>query len=363
MTELTVEKLIPGGDGLARLDGKVVFIPGTAPGDRVDVKILESKKGFSRGQVEKILDESSDRQAPFCPYFGTCGGCSWQHIRYESQLRIKKVMAAEIFQRAGLENIPEINLFSGPDQGYRCRVQFHRSSSGGWGFARRGSNDVVALDRCPLLTQGLNDFLQNPPSDTPQVDRLHLFGTDNEYWYRKSQTITQTVNGKLLHFQPELFFQSNILLLDQFLKEAAGGTEGKLFLDLYGGVGLFSSLLEDYFDRGILVESNRKTETWVKQNLSGRIRYIGKPLERWKEKPKGVDFTVVDPPRTGMAPQAIQWLCSLKSGSISYVSCDPVTQARDLAVFQQKGYRIVRISLFDFYPHTPHMETVVRLTL
>lgn len=362
MAVLTVEKLISRGEGLARLDGKVVFLPYTAPGDRVKVEITEEKKGYSRGKVLKLLEPSPDRQDPFCPYYETCGGCNWQHLRYESQKRIKKELLLEIFQRAGFEDIPAIEVFTGPDKAYRCRVQFQKADSGKWGFYRRRSKEVIALEGCPLLTGGLNSFLQSPPEDCDNSDRLNVYGDEKQYWYREDQEIQREVFSKNLQFKVNHFFQSNIYLLEEFVKKTTEKTKGSLFLDLYGGVGLFSSVLEDHFQQGFLVESNLKVESSVKKNLSDRVRFIGKPLERWKEKLSGVDFAVVDPPRAGMDPNAINWLCAAGPREIRYVSCDPVTQARDINLFKEKGYSLKELSLFDFYPHTFHMETVAVLT-
>ncbi|MDA3851208.1 MAG: class I SAM-dependent RNA methyltransferase [Spirochaetaceae bacterium] len=362
--KLRVEKLIAGGDGLARHQGKVVFLPGTAPGDLVEAEILEEKKGFSRAKVVEILENSQHRRQPFCHFYGRCGGCNLQHIDYSYQLQSKRDIFQETLKRLGGIEWDSIEVFSGPDRAYRNRVQFQPADQGHWGFRQRASHNVIALEECPLLVQGLNDFLSNPPEIPADEQRLQVYGTDSRYWLNPQEPIELSLLGKSIQFNSSLFFQSNLSMLEDFITHIIHGQKGEVFLDLYGGVGLFSLFLQDHFDRGIWVESFGPSKIQARENLSDRVELITKPLEKWKPT-KGLapDLAIIDPPRVGLAPQARKSLIALKPQRIVYVSCDPVTQARDLKEILGVGYNIDRVALFDFYPHTAHMETVVHLSL
>jgi len=364
LLNLTIEKLVPRGDGLARSEGKVIFLPMAAPGDRVEARITEEKKSYSRAEILRVLEASSQRQEPFCPHYGVCGGCNLQHIRYDQQLLLKEEMLRDGFQRIASVDLPELKIHSAKDQHYRNRVQFHRAEDHRWGFKQRGSNQVIPLDQCPLLVHGLNRFLSNPPAISSDIERLRLFGNEKNFWFDPDETIQMDIAGKSIQFNNRCFFQSNLQLLESFISSICSQEKGHLFLDLYGGVGLFSLFLKEHFHKGILVESNRQAAPWVKKNAGVTVEFIGKPLERWnRKKTDKPDFAVIDPPRSGMAPKALDNLFDWGIPHVCYVSCDPMTLARDTAKILKKGYRITESSLFDFYPHSSHMEMVIHFSL
>lgn len=362
MTEVVIEKIVAGGEGLARVDGKVLFVPMSAPGDRLSVEILQNKKGFARGRIDSILEASPLRQQPFCPYYKRCGGCDLQHLSYQAQLEQKTQILREVFRRQAGTELPGIEVLNGPDRGYRQRVQFHQDKDKNLGFKERKGRNIVPLNFCPLLMPALNRFLQDKPQ--VQGERFPLFGDDEKYFYTKEDEICLEVCGKEITFNVDCFFQSNGPLLNQFVSLIVDNHEGNSFVDLYGGVGLFSLFLQDNFDQGSWVESNASALTWAKKNLSEKLDLQNHGVEHWKiPKNQSIDFAVVDPPRVGMSAKALKKLINAKPQKICYVSCDPVTQARDVKYLLDQGYHIQRASLVDLYPQTSHMETVLHLKL
>lgn len=359
MIQLSVEKLVAGGEGMGRLDGKVVFLSYTAPGDLVRARITREKKGFSRAEVTEILEPSPLRVEPFCPHYESCGGCNLQHLQYKAQLEGKKQIFQETFKRMARQELPEINLFHGPDKAYRNRVQFHRSPEGGWGFRRRGSHQVEVLEECPLLKDACNRFLQDSPNTADETDRIQVFADDLHYYSGGEKEIKLKLLDKEIHFHSSLFFQSNVDLLESFIPYITEQQTGRLFLDLFGGVGLFSLFLQDHFQEGIHLESNRAVKEFARQNLQPNVSSVLSPLEDWKGPTETPDLMVVDPPRSGIHPRALSRMIRWKAPRIVYVSCDPVTQARDSKVLLEAGYKIRKAALFDFYPHTSHMESVI----
>jgi len=363
LIELSIEKLVAGGEGMGRLDGKVVFIPQTAPGDRVKARLTQEKKGFSRAELIEILEPSPSRTAPFCPHYGSCGGCNLQHIRYSDQVDLKKQIFTETFSRMARQELEEVELFTGPDRAYRNRVQFHSDGKGGWGFRQRGSHEVERLEACPLLKTPCKSFLAQPPESVSGKEKIQLFSSETQYYTGEEERIHLSLLEKQIFFHSTLFFQSNVNMLDRFIPYITEGQKGNLFLDLFGGVGLFSLFLQDSFEEGILVESNRKVKDFVQSNLRSAVKAVFRPLEDWKGPDIKPDFIVVDPPRSGIHPRALKRVIQWKAPTLLYVSCDPVTQARDSRLLLEAGYQIQKAALFDFYPHTSHMESVIHFSL
>ncbi|MCK5248509.1 MAG: class I SAM-dependent RNA methyltransferase [Spirochaetaceae bacterium] len=370
--EVDIEKLIPGGDGLARLDGMVVFIPGVLPGETVKARVVERKKGWAKTGSPEILKASPDRQTPFCPLFGRCGGCSWQHIAYSTQLESKAAFSREALLRQGgfsEGDIPEFRVTSSRPEGYRSRIRPIILPGGGAGFHSAGSDQAVPVPSCPVASAGVNRFFTETPPALESGTQLFVFGDEKNFWTEGIDGEARAeVAGKTFRFPPESFFQSNLLPLAElieFVMEDADHNGRACAMDLYGGVGLFGAFLADRFDRVIGVDRDRKSGDWWKLNVGPNGTFHPLSLENWagrriSNKP---DFIVIDPPRTGLSPSVRRVIARLKVPEIAYVSCNPVTQARDLKDLRDAGYKLVRYGVFDLYPQTPHVETVAILRM
>ncbi|MBF9018656.1 MULTISPECIES: class I SAM-dependent RNA methyltransferase [unclassified Oceanispirochaeta] len=361
------EKVVPGGDGLFRIEGKVVFVPAVLEGETADIELVQQGKKFSRGRVLQLHETSPYRVEPFCSYYGRCGGCNFQHISYEKQLELKTSFVREHFRKfSSLELAEDFYFAASEPRAYRNRVQFHKAADG-CGFKKRGSDSVIKLKSCPVLAPGLDKFLSS--SETIKKDREIFFGTDSEYWSgRERENISIELRGKNIQFRSDLFFQSNLSLLPEMLDYIVefsdeSKSDSNHAMDLYCGVGLFSVFLKETYNKITGIELNPETESYYVNNMKGSdFEFFGQSLEEWLTMHEGekTDFIIVDPPRTGLSPEVRQFLIRMKVPGLVYVSCDPVTQARDTKELIEGGYEIESARGFDFYPQTHHMETVVR---
>ena len=392
--ELSIEKLVQGGEGLARLaDGRVCFVRGGLPGERCRVELTAGKKDFARGRVVEVLEKSADRVQPKCPLYGKCGGCSLQHLDSAKQVTYLERVERENFKRIAHEELPaDFVIHQGEPWGYRNRARVvylgERDGHCRFGFRKQESNGVVPVDNCPVLTAGLNEFLKNAkPSEIfkglkhiPRDLDLNIFddGTGRVAYYyrgmlearkRESSVSCVKIGAKQIMSDASVFFQSNLSLLPRLVQSvreavdegiASGAASDEWLIDLFSGVGFFAALLQDKFKRITTVERDSLCLQYAKVNLSATdsVENVSAPAEEWLVK-NVVDIPatlIVDPPRTGLPPEALGAIVKSSVNRVIYVSCDPVTLARDFAKFRQAGFALKRAEGFAFYPQTPHLE-------
>ena len=383
-----------GGEGLARLpDGRVCFVRGGLPGERCRVELTAGKKDFVRGRVVEVLEQSADRAHPKCPLYGKCGGCSLQHLDCAKQVPYLERVERENFKRIAHEELPaDFTIHQGEPWGYRNRARVvylgERDGRCRFGFRKQESNGVVAIENCPVLTPGLNDFLKNArPSEIfkglkriPRDMELNLFddGTGRVAYYyrgmpeaRKRECAISCVKigTKQIKSDASVFFQSNLSLLPRLVQSvreavdegiASGAATDEWLIDLFSGVGFFAALLQDKFKRITTVERDGLCLQYAKVNLCGfcSVENVSAPAEEWLVKNVVVipATLIVDPPRTGLPPEALGAIVKSSVNRLIYVSCDPVTLARDFAKFRAAGFALKRAEGFAFYPQTPHLE-------
>jgi 23S rRNA (uracil1939-C5)-methyltransferase len=424
--EITIEKLIYGGEGLAHHEGSTVFVPFVLPAERVAAAPVEQKKKFIRARVERLLEPSPDRASARCPHFGVCGGCDYQHIPYDSQLKYKTEILRETLRRIGRIEWPgEITAHASPPWAYRNRAQWKVRPLGedgvgatAIGYFRANSTALCAVEDCAILSPLLLKTLLALrtaaaagmlPRELREIEAF-AGGNDSKLlitatfagFPARAQELVDKLRGALPEIESLLFhdptrermeldgpgyieceaagsmyrvghfsfFQVNRFLVGELARVVAEDeSEGRLALDLFAGVGLFSLPLAKRFARVIAVESNPAAARDLDANTSGRVARSGRVIEvrsadveeflaKLKEKP---ELVVLDPPRAGLTPGTIKHLARMGPARITYVSCDPPTLARDLVAFAKAGYDIAGIHLFDLFPQTFHMETVVSL--
>jgi 23S rRNA (uracil1939-C5)-methyltransferase len=377
---VTVEKLVFGGAGLARTEDGVVFVSGTAPGETVEIEITGKKGGTPHARPKKILRPSPARREPACPLYGRCGGCDWLHIAYPAQVECKKEMIAECMRRIGrIEHFPDPELFTAAESGYRRRAQLKKDAYGNAGFFARGTNDVVAVRRCPLLDDPLNGLLGRIADGTAvfpaAVKNLRTVAGDDGRVASSPPipgTTTESVavgaGNKTFKVKGGGFFQSNRFLLERLGTWASGITGGKRCVDLYGGCGFFSVMLADRFKEGVLIESNGAEAAAAGENFKRNGISHFRPLKGNAEEllrlagAQPADCLIVDPPRPGLTRRAREVAAELRPETIFYVSCDPSTQARDAGFFvNTAGYTVAHAAFFDLYPNTHHVESLLIL--
>ena len=387
-----MEKLVYGGEGLARLDGRVVFTPFVLPGERIRAQARQEKPGLVRAQAVEVLAPSPERVAAPCEYFARCGGCHYQHAPYDFQMQAKRAILVEELRRLGkIEPPGEIGIVQGEPWGYRNRAQLH-VENGRLGFREARSHRLCSIDHCPISSPGVNDAIRTLVSmqrdgrwprfvrslevftDERQV-QLNVLDTERPVARRffdwAAELIPGMVTGALdyegrFRVSSNSFFQVNRFLHDRLAEAALEGLEGETALDLYAGVGLFSMPLARQFRKVMAIESGGgavrdlqfNAERAGLANLKSEQRPAEEDLAGVSRAP---DRVVVDPPRAGIGKSVVERLLQVRPRQLVIVACDPSTLARDLSGLVGGGYRIAKMTLVDLFPQTFHMETVVRL--
>lgn len=416
---IITDKMIYGGNCLAKINGKTVFVVGALPGEQIQIQITGEKKDYIEAETVQILKASPYRRTAPCKIFGICGGCSLQYIEDSFQTQLRRDMLANIFNRAGITlpaaEMKNITCKSGSAWEYRSRFQFHDG-----GLISRSHTERILLDDCPVAVPEIQAYLHNTPSEVRPRGRVCMFadrrlqtdipgkmvigkeihsdannkpvmrrgkaipnkvrrrfsGTLAEPQYRCTVQLQTEIEGmtvsKNISFDVRGFFQSNLELLEQTITEVCSLAHGNHILDMYCGCGTFSAFLAHRFAHVTMVEHNRDALAYAEENMCGIPHSsFGVSGAKWVqeyaascEKEHGVFDTVfIDPPRSGIEAEVIQWLSKAKPAVIISLSCDPATHARDCARLLQAGYTLAKLELLDFYPQTSHIESLAVLHL
>jgi 23S rRNA (uracil1939-C5)-methyltransferase len=351
--ELRIESLAAGGDGVAHLEGRALFVPLTAPGDRVLARVTQVRPRFARAQLERVLEPGPGRREPPCPYFGRCGGCSWLHLREDEQQRAREAILRDALTRlARLESLPPIEHVRSPRAlGYRARARVAWDEAA-VGFRARGSHRVIDIGRCAVLdapTQlALEELRAHRPAGSGELS-IRGFGERIE------------VAGRSYQVGPGSFFQANGSLWERWLevvRELCG--RGRLAVELYAGVGFYTVDLAAAFERVVAVESSSAA---CDLRHNSRVHVVKAPSETWaKRELRGLapDLVLLNPPRVGCHPDVCDALAHSGAARVVYVSCEPSTLARDLARIG-RGFRPSRLIVLDALPQTHHVEAIAVL--
>ncbi len=381
--ELEIEKLVYGGDGLARLDGRVVMLPYVLPGERVRAREARTGSGFLRAELLEIDTPSPLREDAACPYFRRCGGCHYQHMSYAEELKQKAVILREVLRRIGkIDFSEEIAVVSGEPWHYRNRIQLH-IADGKVGYFRPESHELCAVESCPIASPALNTALARLNKALPHLGRfsatVELFTNETDMQVHVADKVpraardffdtlglTSPIEYDGLRVARLSFFQVNRFLVRPLIDAAVGDSQGDSALDLYAGVGLFARALAKRFRVVEAVESGNSSLRDLNKNAEHSDpawKAIGSTVEQYLPSVETTpDLILADPPRAGLGPSVIRELLRLRAPLLTLVSCDPPTLARDLAKLAP-AYRIGAITLVDLFPRTAHMEAVARLEL
>lgn len=367
-----IEKIIPGGEGIFRVDGRAGMVAGVLPGEEVEVTLPPRERGMLRGQLVRIVTPSQHRIQPPCPYAGTCGGCDWQHMPYELQLQQKELILRENLSRLAGSASEEISITVHRSEpwGYRSRVQVHQDSAGAWGFHQRGSNTVVPVEHCMVATEGINGEIRRlqEESSTPTTEGARQLLVDEADG--SEETVRCTVGDVEIVFDRRSFFQSNRPMLGELgnlLHQAVMEAKPDTVMDLYAGAGVLSALAlreATTVRRLIAVEQDPRNSAYIHQNLSQseipreHITVHTLPLEQGLSHVprRSPALVIVDPPRNGLSVPVRRWLLRSQVSRICYVSCDSASFARDLGQLHER-FSVKELHLLDFYPQTSQIET------
>jgi len=382
--EVDIERILPGGVGLAHAEGKTIFVPLAAPGDRLLINIERQQGNIFFASIHEILSPSSVRIEPPCPYFGRCGGCDFQQLNYEAQLSAKVEIVRDCLHRiAKLDPLPEISIHRSPDQWrYRARATWQvDEEKGTLGYYERASRRVCDVADCavlvPQLQKALSEVRATPFQEFPSGLK-HLEVATNgddislapEFANFQTRELELRVASEVYRYNAASFFQVNQQLLESLLSYSLQDARGISAIDLYCGVGLFTLPLARIFEDVVGIEANPVAARFARRNLQhaelGQAQVFTGTVGDWlsvnKAKNKAIDFVLLDPPRAGAESVVIKGVLDLAPAQISYVSCDPATLARDLKKLLHGGYRLDSIASFDMFPQTHHVETVARLS-
>jgi len=374
----TIKKIVQGGYGLAFYQGKTVFIPYTAPGDKVEFTVKKRKRNILFARLEELLEPSEKRIFPECPNFGKCGGCHLLHIDYPFEIETKKTMVKETLNRLGDIEADFSKVIPSPQRfGYRNSCIFRIGASWRPGFLEAESSWVVEFppQGCLLLPDRMREAISTIPRDSIPDSGQVMARTDkfgNVYFWGLAGIATppdalMESGGFLFPVKPEGFFQVNRFLNDNLIDLVCSlprKKKGKA-LDLYSGAGFFSLSLASKGFEVTGIEGNRDSHSSAvaaaKLNDIQGIRFIRGSVESEIARTGKADLIVADPPRAGMSRKVIDSIAGKKPEEVILVSCDPPTLARDLSRLAKKGYQVQEIHLIDMFPATAHTETVVLL--
>jgi len=426
--QLSIEKLVYGGDGLGHADGNTVFVPYVLPGEELRAEVSSRKKKLVWAKPLQILKPSAARTKPVCPHFGTCGGCHYQHADYAAQVRLKIEILRETLSRMGGVNwTGAVKVHTTEPLHYRNRAQWavRNANPRALGYYLPDSNAIIPIDRCDLLSPGLADAFSrlqeiardgSLPSEALEIEAfvdsadskialnvafkeftkpvaeltklfqdtvpsLHsvllLDQKKNRFELSGPGYLIQEAGGYQFRVSHLSFFQVNRFLVEDLLNTVIAGAKGDLALDLYAGVGFFTLPLTKTFQRVISVDANLSATRNLRENAdTADMSIVSQHVqteEFLKTATESPDFVVLDPPRAGLGQVSAQKLADLGPQEIAYLSCDPATLARDLAVLLQTPrkpadaaatahrYEIQSLDFFDLFPQTYHIETLVRL--
>ena len=371
-----------GGDGLARVDGFVVFVPFTLEGDIVEVEIREVKKKFLRGRLRKILTPSVHRAEALCPYFGKCGGCQYQHIAYKKQLEIKTQQVVDAFERVGgLKSPPVGRIIPSPRfYGYRGKGEYHVQPMAGKpaviGFLDVSGRRLVDIERCEIMDESINESCAAFRRSVAQADiypeesRLVLWSRENGNTDEAVDRVRRRVKERDFLAPRDGFFQANTSLVETLVDEVirlSAPSQADRVIECYCGSGLFSAFLAERCKSFAGVEIEEGAVECARENLRGlsnSVFFCGDVKDIlqgdfFRDEP--ADVIVMDPPRTGCEKDVLRAIAAMVPRKLVYVACDPVTQARDIAFFIQEGYGLKTVQPLDMFPQTKHIEAVALL--
>ena len=384
---LTLELTALGrqGEALAETgDGKPVFVFGGVPGETVTAEIVAERRGYAAARVVETLTASPHRVEPECRYFGACTGCQWQHIAYERQLEMKRELLADAFRRVGGLDVEPLPTLPSPDRlGYRNHARFTVSKEGGrLGYVHKERRRHVEVDECLLMAPWINEALaalQGRAAETTQLSLRYGVNTGDYLLQPTLQNPEIPLASGQKHYEEELlgrrfrvsspsFFQVNTRQAERMAElamEQLGLDGSQTVVDAYAGVAVFAVLMAGRAKRVIAVEESAAALADARVNVEGvpnvELRQARTEDALLELASAGADAVLLDPPRAGCMPGALDALLDAPPPRVVYVSCDPETLARDLAVLTAGPFRIEQAQPVDMFPQTHHVEAVVTL--
>ncbi|WP_276619909.1 23S rRNA (uracil(1939)-C(5))-methyltransferase RlmD [Syntrophomonas wolfei] len=412
----SIEGINHQGEGVARVGGKAVFVPQALPGEVVEIVITDNRARFARAQLVQLLEASPYRLTPLCPHYYECGGCAYQHAKYEEELVLKRQIVKDAIQRiAKIATVVEPVLSMPEPWHYRNKVTWHMAATGKQepvlGFFREASRQLVPISQCRLISEKMNcltarvkallPLIQPAPGSeitlressldhstmliwkglqrwpAPEIwpelsaisDSVVVIEKNTCHYISGPQRLLDKLGQVKFALSPEAFFQVNHCQAEEMIRLILSLVDfsGKTVLDAFCGVGSIALNLARQAERVIGVESYEPAIHDARCNAieAGiyNVEFIHGLCERAVARiDEPIDVIVLDPPRSGCKKELIQACSRISPREIVYVSCNPATLSRDLALFGQLGYHPLLIQPIDMFPRTYHVEVVVMMT-
>jgi len=402
---IRIDKIVVGGQGLGLWDGKAVFVPFVLPGERVAVKVMEDHSSFAKAALLEVLEASPERVDPICPLFGSCGGCQWLHVNYAFQVELKRGIFMETLKRIGRLDGANASVVSADHTlSYRTSCRLHVDEEGRTGYYGPGTREVVPLKGCPLhhpnidkvveaaatgLLKGADGLAVRCGDDGTTMasltasslkglpEEMGMLPCDGLFFngehIRGVQWVVRCLGDMVFHISPETFFQIHcemVSRLNSELRRVVANRASGSIVDVYGGTGIMGMSLCDLAEQVVCIElGKRASEDAVEAaRLNGVTNFrqleatAEAGLEILRRQGLSSSMVILDPPRLGCEKKVLQELILLGPETIVYVSCNPATLARDLAILKSAGWTPVDYVILDLFPQTFHIESITVLS-
>ena len=364
--QVTIEKLDHFGRGICHIDDKITFVKDSLPDEIVDISIYKETKKYNLAKVNKHLKTSTNRVNPPCKYYNICGGCHIMHMNYKTQLSFKENKVKEILKRyANIDNniIKDIEF---DDQfNYRNKLTLHNKDNK-LGLYKENSNDIVEIEKCLLVNDNINKKLSGLKKETIIDNKKIVIKGTNKIITSldKDDYLIEEISNKKFIVSKDSFYQVNYKLVSRLYDKAISYLKDKNYkkvLDLYCGTGTIGILASDYVKEVIGIEINKSSYQDALKNKElnniTNIEFINGKVEDHIDEFIDIDAVIVDPPRSGLDKYTIENIIKIRPQIVIYVSCDPITLARDIKLLDLK-YEAKEITPFDMFPNTHHCESV-----
>lgn len=394
---MIIEKLNHQGHGIGYINNKITFVSKSLPGDEVDVQITKKRPKYNEATIKRLMQSSKERITPDCPFFATCGGCDLLHLAYPKTLEFKVNKVQEILAKYANLNLP-LTIEGSPElNNYRNKITL-KIVNQQIGYFAEGTHKIVPINHCLLAMPAINEFIIDLPllkinngeitirCNYNQellivIDTKDVLKIDYQSFKKKHKIVGFIINQKVIqgegHFMEQInnhlfqvnydsFFQVNPAVLNLIANYCLTNIKSEqTLIDLYCGVGTFSIILANKFKNvyGLEIMSSAITNALINQkiNCQANIKYLLGDVKTTITKiNESINTILIDPPRSGIDEATINTILNLSPQTICYISCEPMTLARDLNCFQE-SYNISSIKLFDMFPYTNHVEVVCLL--
>lgn len=378
---LNIEKVAHGGFCVARHEGIVIFVRHALPNEKVEAQLISLAPGKKSwfAQTLKVINASKFRRNSPCLYFKSdgCGGCDWMHTSASYQRQLKLEVLIELLERLGkithAREICRMNDVDPEEKNWRTKIRVIANDKGELGFRKYRSSEIQVIDKCLIAAEEINKSLKEvgkkiSGSEIELIknnEEVIVLGKDS-----KNIKINRTVNDDNYKASGSGFWQihpKSLDVLSVLIEKDIKKMSVESFLDLYSGVGVFSSVILKIFPNasGFVIESDKEAAESAKKNLSQfkKVKILKQKVENWifttREK---FDLIVLDPPRSGAGVKVMQSICKKAKQKIIYIACDPASLARDTAVAKENGWVLEKVEVYDLFPMTHHFESVAVFT-